>query len=70
MRTLITEEYHLTVYQGEPYGELYYLHEDPDQLHNRWYDPACRAVKRDLHIRLLHRFAETDAALPRRMGHA
>jgi hypothetical protein len=29
-------------------GELYDLADDPLQRHNRWTDPACRAVRSDL----------------------
>jgi arylsulfatase len=69
-RTLVTEQYHLTCYTGEKYGELYDLQEDPRQLHNRWHDPALANLRRDLQVALLDRLAETDPALPRRMGHA
>jgi len=70
MRTLVTENHHFTIYAGEPYGELYDLRNDPGQLRNLWDDASARALKRDLHARLLHRLAETDSVLPRRLGHA
>jgi len=70
MRTLITEDHHVTIYAGEEYGELYDLRRDPDQLHNLWDDPAGQNLKRDLQAQLMYRFAETDSTLPRRMGHA
>ena len=38
--------------------------------HNRWHDPACASLKRDLTVELHHRLTETDIALPRRVGHA
>lgn len=70
MRTLITEDHHLTIYIGQPYGELYDLRKDPDQLHNLWNVPACQNLKKALLAQMAYRFAETDNVLPRRMGHA
>jgi arylsulfatase A-like enzyme len=35
------------LYSGNE-GELYDMNEDPDQLHNRWNDPACRAKREEL----------------------
>ena len=69
-RTLITERHHVTCYIGESYGELFDLHEDPHQLHNLWDRPEVQSLKRDLQVRLMERFAETDLTLPRRLGHA
>jgi arylsulfatase A-like enzyme len=69
-RTIITEDWHITCYIGETYGELFDLKNDPDQLFNLWDDPNNREIKRDLQILLMERFAETDSVLPRRMGHA
>jgi len=70
LRTLITERYKLTVYPGQPYGELFDLQEDPGELHNRWDDPACRDLRADLQAQLLERLVQTDSALPRRLCHA
>ncbi len=53
MRTLTTEEWKLTWYCGEEEGELYDRHGDPDELTNRWRDPACRSVRDALMHRLL-----------------
>ncbi len=70
LRTLVTEEHRLTVYAGQPYGELFDRREDPGQLHNLWDSAAHRSVRRDLEVRLLHALIETDAAVPRRLSHA
>ncbi|MEY2589161.1 MAG: hypothetical protein QOJ67_1145 [Acidimicrobiaceae bacterium] len=35
------------VYEGTE-GELYNVHDDPHQWHNRWDDPACAALRSDL----------------------
>jgi len=65
MRTLVTRDYHLTIYAGQPYGELYDLGNDPHQLHNLWNDPGSQAIKVELQVQLMHRLAETDNTLPR-----
>ena len=74
VRTLVTPTHKITAYTGhrgpEPYGELFDLANDPHELYNLWDDPAAQTLKRDLIVRLHHRLAETDIALPRRLGHA
>jgi arylsulfatase len=74
LRTLITATHKITTYTGhdgaKQYGELFDLTGDPQELHNRWNDPAAVALKRDLTAELHHRLTQTDIALPRRLGHA
>ena len=69
-RTLITEDWHITCYTGESYGELFDLRNDKEQLFNLWNDSEYEERKRSLQVLLMERFAETDSTLPRRMGHA
>ena len=45
LRTLVDSRHKLTVYRGHEYGELFDLHEDPDERRNRWHDPAFAGVK-------------------------
>jgi uncharacterized sulfatase len=56
LKTLITERYKLTVYRGQPYGELFDLEADPKETRNLWDDPAQASLK----CRLLHQFAQAD----------
>ncbi len=71
LRTVITEDYWLTVYGGgREFGELYDLREDPNQLYNRWDDPSYESVKHELQEELLYRLIETGSVLPRRLSHA
>ena len=70
LRTLITERYKLTVYPGQPYGELFDLMEDPGEVHNRWNDPAYATIRTDLQLALLEELVLTDCVLPRRISHA
>jgi len=39
-RTLITDDFRLTIYKGTSWGELYDLNDDPDETHNVWDDSA------------------------------
>ena len=68
LRTLVTERYRLTVYAGQDYGELFDLHEDPDELRNLWADAGYKNVRTELIAALLDTIIATDHALPRRMG--
>jgi arylsulfatase A-like enzyme len=70
LRTIVTDRFHMTVYPGQLYGELFDRQADPQQLCNRWPDPALTAVKATLTSELLHRLALTDSRLPRRLCHA
>lgn len=53
LRTFVDSRYKLTVYRDAEYGELFDLQEDPDELSNKWDDPAYRTVKADLMLRFL-----------------
>ena len=54
-QTLVTDQHKLVVYRDESYGELYDLHNDPDQYTNLWSDPLAA----DLKSHLLHLFVQT-----------
>ncbi|GAB4458875.1 MAG: alkaline phosphatase family protein [Armatimonadaceae bacterium] len=56
LRTFITDRYKLTLYRDQPYGELFDLHDDPEERHNRFDDPAFAAIKADL----MHRFLNAE----------
>lgn len=55
VQTMIRSRTHKLVYlTGQPTeGELYDLESDPDELYNRWHDPAYAAVKNELLLTLL-----------------
>lgn len=52
MRTLVTEDARLTLYQGAMQGELFDLAHDARELHNLWDEPSARAQRGDLMERL------------------
>lgn len=44
MRSVVTDRYRLSLYDGVPWGELYDLREDPQELVNLWDDKALRGA--------------------------
>ena len=44
----------LSVWQGRPWGELYDLRDDPWEMKNLWDNPAQRALKSSLLLKLMH----------------
>lgn len=65
--TYIVGRWKLVVYHERPYGELYDLRADPDQLVNLWDEPAQAATRARLTARLLSAAMEKDGVLlPRR----
>ncbi len=60
--TLVTDEFKLVVYANRDYGELYHLHEDKNQYHNLWDNPAYQDTKMKLLLKLAG--AEMDKNTP------
>ena len=60
----------MTVYQGQPFGELFDLQDDPNELYNRWDHSDYQQIRVDLTHRLLDEIIRTDSVLPRRLAHA
>lgn len=61
LRTIVTEEYKLTVYRGREWGELFDMKKDPNELNNVYDDPAYRDVREMMYRKL------ADAALDSEM---
>lgn len=55
MRTLVSNQYRLSVYEGSGWGELYDLENDPMELHNLWNNADYLLIK----SQLLHELVET-----------
>lgn len=70
MRTLVTRRYRLTCYSGKPYGELFDLQEDPNELYNLWDDPSKKNTRDELRLLLLDKIMQTDISLPRQVSRA
>jgi len=59
-----TQHRKLVFYAGRPYGELYDLQKDPQELHNLWNVPEARAERSELMERLLHWYGSTAFTTP------
>jgi arylsulfatase A-like enzyme len=59
MRSLLDGRHRLTLYDGQPWGELYDRDADPLEQVNRWDDPAAAALR----ARLTEALARTMVAL-------
>ena len=70
VRTFVTENYKMTIYAGEDYGELYELDSDPKELNNLWDEAGFARVRERLTAEFLNAYALQDNPLPRRLTHA
>jgi arylsulfatase A-like enzyme len=69
LRHLITEEYKLTVYEGEPnFGDIYNRLNDPDELHNLWFEPEFKGKRFKLVSQLLHENLKAQSRFPKRIA--
>lgn len=69
LRTLVTDRYKLTVYRGRPWGELFDLEDDPNELKNRYNDPDYASVKAQLMEKLIQADLEREPTpMPRISG--
>lgn len=70
MRTLVTQRWRMTIAQGDPWGELYDLENDPHEMDNLFDDPGHRGVRGDLMEKLVYRQMELADRSPLPMGRA
>jgi arylsulfatase A-like enzyme len=63
-RTLLHDGYRLTLYQGQEWGELYGLGDDPHEYRNLWDDPEHRELRFELTERLLRQVIAADDRSP------
>lgn len=70
LRTLVTDRHKLTVYRGRDWGELFDLQHDPDELHNRFDDPAFRDVRESMLRKLIDADLSREPAPTRRVAGA
>ncbi|MEM7130710.1 MAG: sulfatase-like hydrolase/transferase [Chloroflexota bacterium] len=69
LRTYIDERYKLTVYRGHQFGEFFDLVDDPDEIHNRWDDPAYAETKAQvMHLFLNAEMERESTRMPRIAG--
>lgn len=53
MTMVRTGRWKLVHFVDGPDGQLFDLHDDPQEVRNRWHDPACAGIRRELLDRLL-----------------
>jgi len=69
VKTYIDEQYKLTVYCNQSYGELFDLKNDPSELENLWDEPDNAAIKAELFCKFLHAEMEKESTwMPRVWG--
>ncbi|MCE9591517.1 MAG: sulfatase-like hydrolase/transferase [Planctomycetes bacterium] len=59
-KTIRTDRWRATFYPDPEIGELYDMHNDPEETHNLWRDPAARPVIEDHRATLMTRMMLTD----------
>ena len=64
--TVCNHQHKLTVYPEQEYGELFDLHADPYELHNRWDDEEYEDIKARLYRQLIDQLALQEGAVPSR----
>ncbi len=64
MRTLLTERHRFTLYDGQPWGELYDLQEDPQERRNLWNDAGSARLRAELGSRLAYAMLEAADTSP------
>ncbi len=64
VRTLVTQRYRMSLRQGEDWHELYDLHNDPEELHNLFDDPAAQPIRNQLSELMLKRLIELQDTSP------
>jgi len=67
LRHLITEDYKLTLYNGLPnYGDLFNRKEDPQELHNLWFDENYIDIRHKLVEKIFHENLNAQSRYPKR----
>ena len=70
LRCVRTRSAKLTLELGSGAGELYLLDEDPDEMHNRFDDPACASLRAELTDMIRSRPRDERDPLPLAIGTA
>jgi arylsulfatase A-like enzyme len=70
LRTIVTRRWRMSIAQGDIWGELYDLENDPHEMDNLFDDPRHRAVRAELMEKLAYRQMELADRSPLPMGRA
>ena len=64
VRSLVTDRYRLTIYDGVDWGELYDRQTDPDECVNLWGEDSYAAIRGALSLRLAKKMIEVSETSP------
>ncbi len=64
VRSLVTERYRLTLYDGVEWGELYDRDNDPDESFNLWNEPGAQALRGEMLLRLARKMLDYTETSP------
>lgn len=70
VRTFLDRRWRLTLWEGQPFGELYDLENDPGEIANLWDDPGARSIRKDLMERMAWKLFELQDTSPLQVGEA
>lgn len=70
LRTIITDDWRMTISRGNEWGELYNLADDPHEMQNLWDDPGGAAAKARLMEQLAYKQMELVDRSPLPTGRA
>jgi arylsulfatase A-like enzyme len=62
--SLVSKRWRLTVWEGESWGELYDLKDDPHEMENLWSEPEYAGLKADLLLQMVHRIQSLNDESP------
>ena len=62
--SLVSQKWRLTVWEGQTWGELYDLENDPEELTNLWHHPHHAAEKSNLLLQMVHRIQSLNDNSP------
>jgi len=70
VRSLITQDWRLSMYRDQDWGELYDLNNDPDETNNLWNDARFMEIRFKLTERLAHHLMHQmdESPLPDRLA--
>ena len=64
VRTLLANDWRVSVYDGVDQGELCNLEDDPNETENRWNDPSSQGMQRDMLERLVREMIANSESSP------
>lgn len=70
VRSMTDARWRMTIWEGQPFGELYDLAADPGEVVNLWADPAHLALRRELSERMLWQTIALSDRSPFQVGEA